>query len=91
MLEKLNDHIRDCYERAAECAKQAAHASDEIWKADFIIMERSWTHLARTCEFVERLEHSLLESYRLKTQGGRSRSKLRAMKKPRQRGDATVQ
>ena len=66
MLEKLNDHIRDCYERAADCAKQAAQASDEIRKADFIIMERSWIHLARTCEFVERLEHSLLESYRFK-------------------------
>ena len=74
MPQKLNDHIRDCYERAAECAEQAAQAYDEIWKADFITMERSWIHLARTCEFMERLENSLLESYRLKVQGGRSRS-----------------
>ena len=74
MLQRLSDHIRDCYERADECAEQAAQASDEIRKADFITMKRSWVHLARTCEFMERLERFLLESYRVKVQGGRSNS-----------------
>jgi hypothetical protein len=64
MLQKLSEHILDCYERAAECAEQAAQSSDEIRKADFINMERSWTHLARSCEYMERLERILLECYR---------------------------
>ena len=71
MLQQLSDHIRDCYERATECAEQAAQASDEIRKSDFIIMERSWTHLARNCELMERMERYLLELYRVKVQGGR--------------------
>jgi hypothetical protein len=77
MLNKLREHIQDCYERAAECADQAAQAPDKIWKSDFINMERSWTHLARCCEYMQQLERLLLESYRDKI------SNVRATKKPR--------
>jgi hypothetical protein len=69
MLQKLSEHILDCYERAAECADQAAQAPDEIWKSDFINMEQSWTHLARSCEYMEELERLLLNCYRDKVRG----------------------
>jgi hypothetical protein len=69
MLQKLSEHILDCYERAAECAEQAAQASDEIRKTDFINMQRSWTHLARSCEYMGELERFLLNAYRDKIQG----------------------
>jgi hypothetical protein len=69
MLWKLREHILDCYERAAECAEQADQASDEIRKSDFINMERSWIHLARSCEYMEELERLLLDSYRDQVQG----------------------
>jgi hypothetical protein len=82
MLRKLSKHIQDCYERAAECAEQAAQASDEIWKSDFINMERSWTHLAKSCEHMHELERLLLESYRDKVLALGSNFKLRVMKTP---------
>jgi hypothetical protein len=42
-------------------------------------MERSWTHLARCCEYMQQLERLLLESYRDKI------SNVRATKKPRKK------
>jgi hypothetical protein len=80
MLQKLRDHIQDCYERAAECAEQAGEASDGIRKSDFINMERSWIHLARSCEYMEELERLLLESYRDRVQLLGSDFKRTAMK-----------
>ena len=82
MLRKLSEHIQDCYERAADCAEQAAQASDEIWKSDFINMERSWTRLARSCEYMHELERLLLESYQDKVLALGSNFELRGMKTP---------
>jgi hypothetical protein len=68
MLEKLSEQIQDCYGRAADCAEQAAQASDEIRRSDFTIMERCWIHLAKSCEYMQELERLLLDCYRDKVQ-----------------------
>jgi hypothetical protein len=62
MLQKLGDHIRDCYERAAEAAEQAKNAPTEQTRAALLHMEKTWIHLAGSYEFVRSLEAFLLEA-----------------------------
>ena len=63
MLLKLTRHISGCYERAAECKCRAEQATDPERKADFLTLESSWIHLARSYETVESLERFLLSAY----------------------------
>ena len=62
MLQRLTRHIAECHERAADCAQRAEHTGDSARKTDLLNMERTWTHLARSYEFVESLERFLLDS-----------------------------
>jgi hypothetical protein len=64
MLQKLGDHIRACYERATDAAKQAEEATDEEAKTLLLHMEKTWTHLAKSYEFVQSLESFLLDADR---------------------------
>ena len=63
MLLKLTRHISAAYARAAECKGLAEQATDPERKADYLQLESSWTHLARSYETVESLERFLLSAY----------------------------
>jgi hypothetical protein len=60
MLQRLSQHIAECYERAADCKRRAEHTSDPARKTELLDFERTWAHLARSYEFVESLEQFLL-------------------------------
>jgi hypothetical protein len=64
MLQKLGGHIAACDERAADCRRRAAQTADPEGKAEHLKFERSWTHLARSYEFVESLERFLLSAHK---------------------------
>ena len=55
MLNNLSEQVRDCLQRAEDCARQAsAHTCPKL-KADFLDLERRWLALARSYEFSDRL------------------------------------
>src|SRR5262249_56403762 len=60
MLQKLGDHIRNCFERAAEAKRHADETADPMLKPGHLLLERNWVRLARSYEFVEGLERFLL-------------------------------
>jgi len=62
MLQRLSQHIAECYERAAHCKQRAEHTSDVARKTELLDFERTWTHLAHSYEFVESLERFLLSA-----------------------------
>jgi hypothetical protein len=62
MLQKLSQHIAACYERAGNCKQRAEEAADSAMKTELLDLESSWTHLARSYEFVESVERFLLSS-----------------------------
>jgi hypothetical protein len=62
MLQKLNEHIAACYDRAADCRRRAGQATDAATKSELLDLERSWTRLAQGYEFVETLERFLLSA-----------------------------
>lgn len=56
MLENLNEQIRNCLERAEECARKAAALPDGAsLKQDYLDLEKRWLNLARSFEFGEQL------------------------------------
>jgi hypothetical protein len=59
MLQSLSDHVRNCLERAEIAGTQAKETDDPVRKAEFLNLEKSWTLLARSFEFAERLERFL--------------------------------
>ena len=63
MLQKLSDHIADCYTNAAECEGHAREADDKF-KGEYLRMAKRWSHLAKSYEFVEMLERFLLDAHR---------------------------
>ena len=62
MLQKLSQHIAACYERAGNCKQRAEEAADSAMKTELLDLESSWTHLARSYEFVESVERFLLSA-----------------------------
>ncbi|HLH12117.1 MAG TPA: hypothetical protein VKV77_09610 [Methylovirgula sp.] len=78
MLQKLDDHIRACYERAADCAEAAKVEKDPNLKAHYLHMEKSWTQLGKSYASVESLERFLLDSHKrqLERSAGDRRSKM---------------
>ena len=62
MLQKLGDHIANCFERADEADRRGSETSDLETKAESERMANAWRHLARSYEFVESLERFLLDS-----------------------------
>lgn len=59
MLLLLSEHIRACYERAAQA--EVAARLDPSAQSHHLEMAKRWTYLARSYEFVESLERFLLE------------------------------
>jgi PAS domain S-box-containing protein len=68
MLEKLNDHIRECHEYAAEARTKANAATDVALKAEFLASERRWLTLARSLGFSERLGDFTTQNLRRRKQ-----------------------
>jgi len=62
MLQKLSQHISECYNRGADCKRRAEQTDDFDRKTELLNLQRTWTHLAHSYEFVESLERFLLSA-----------------------------
>jgi hypothetical protein len=56
MLQKFDSHISECLDRATGCRRRAEQADQVVLKFELLDLERTWTHLAQSYEFVESLE-----------------------------------
>jgi hypothetical protein len=56
MLQNLSKQVRDCMQRAEECAYCARTEGDPAVARDFLEMERRWLRLARSYQFSEQLQ-----------------------------------
>ena len=56
MLGKISENAAEAYRRAEACARKAEAATDPKVRLDFLEMERRWLILARSYEFVDRLD-----------------------------------
>jgi hypothetical protein len=59
MLQRLDEHIQSCYERAVRCRMRVDTIADPQLKADLLVMELSWIRLAKSFEFSRSLERFL--------------------------------
>jgi hypothetical protein len=50
MLQNLDDQIRDCRKRAADCHKRATAAMNERERQDWLSLEKRYLNLARSVE-----------------------------------------
>lgn len=66
MLKKLDEHIADCLDRAAEAERRAADTTDRCVRLDHECMAHAWRHLACSYQFVETLERFLLDAEKAK-------------------------
>jgi hypothetical protein len=66
MLLRLSQHIAACLARARAADARAAKSGDPAQKAEYEAIAQSWRNLARGYEFVESLEHFLLDADRHK-------------------------
>jgi hypothetical protein len=66
VLLKLNGHILNCLERAANAEQRAQQATDPAVRSDNELLAASWRHLSRSYQFVESLERFLSERSRSK-------------------------
>jgi hypothetical protein len=64
VLLKLNEHISNCLERAANAEQRALQSTDSAISSDNELLAQSWRHLARSYQFVESLERFLSEMAR---------------------------
>lgn len=66
MLQKFGEHIADCLDRAAEAERRAARTADTGLRGGHERMAQTWRHLARSYQFVEKLESFLVDSEKAK-------------------------
>jgi PAS domain S-box-containing protein len=62
MLEQFSDHIRECYEFAAQARARADATDDRALKAEFLDTETRWLTLARSYGFTESLKDFTTEN-----------------------------
>ena len=55
MLQKLTEHIAECYQLANECGERAKQNLDPATKQNFLDEERRWLSMAHHYEFAELL------------------------------------
>jgi hypothetical protein len=55
MLKVLSEDVRECYQRAEECARQAKAQLNPELRRDFLDLELRWLKLARSYEVSERV------------------------------------
>ncbi len=60
MLQRMWDHISNCYARAADLSRRADQTADSERQADLLRMAESWKRLAQSYEMSEQLERALL-------------------------------
>ena len=57
MLNNLSEQIRECLQRAEECAREAAELPNSSpFRQDFLQLEKRWLELAGSIEFGEELD-----------------------------------
>ena len=66
MLENLSEILRQCYERAEECARQAQAVQNKKLRTDYLRLEERWLKLARSYELGQRLKLFINEAARRK-------------------------
>jgi hypothetical protein len=76
MFPTVNKNARECRFHAEHCADQARLQSDPQLRRDFLEMHQRWLSLARSYEFLERLE--LLSTVKAKIQDVRLMNKKAA-------------
>ena len=62
MLQKLGEHIANALERAVAAERRARDATDTQLRLDNDRLAQSWRLLARSFQYVESLEKSLIDS-----------------------------
>jgi hypothetical protein len=62
VLQRLGDHIANCFARAVDAERRATEAPNEALRADNELMAKTWRHLAGSYQFVESLERFLLDA-----------------------------
>lgn len=62
MLQKLDDHMRACIDRAVDAHERAMQANDLRLKEEHLEIAARWRRLARSYEFVESVNRFLLDS-----------------------------
>lgn len=55
MLDRLNDQIRHCHERAIECGRKAREAQTEEARKEFLALQQNWLALAASYEVSARI------------------------------------
>lgn len=60
MLQRLWDHISNCYARASDARQRADQTADSERRRDLLFMEENWKRLAQSYELSEKLERSLI-------------------------------
>lgn len=55
MPREVNEEVAHCHERAEDCAQKAERAPCEELRDDFLLLKKSWVHLAHGYELAERL------------------------------------
>ena len=61
MLHKLSDHVTECIVRAADTERRAREATDSQLRQDLFDIARRWRHLAESYQFVESLDHFIVD------------------------------
>jgi hypothetical protein len=56
MLQNLSSNVRECLQRAKECAERAKLEPNPALQREFIDMEARWHELARSYQFAEQLQ-----------------------------------
>jgi hypothetical protein len=62
MLQKLDSEIRECYQHAVDCSRNADESRDSRTKQEFLEMAKRWLSLAHSYELAEQLSMSSPES-----------------------------
>ena len=70
MLQYLSEQIRECYQRAEECAREAKSVGDEALRAFYVRREQVWLKLARSFEVEEHLARFVDENKRRIAEAG---------------------
>ena len=55
MLANLSGEVRECLQRAEQCAARAKIEPNPALQRDFIDMELRWLHLARSYRFLDQI------------------------------------
>jgi hypothetical protein len=61
MLQRLDDRVSACLERAEQCREAAASEIDERVRQQLLDLEQQWQQVAESYQFIKSLESLLLD------------------------------